>query len=238
MFKGLLAFFLLFGVTHVVMANEASEQILAPSWGAEILRWEPLIVKSARAYQIDPDLIAAIIDVESDGQTDGESYVGAIGLMGVMPRGAGFEFRPSRTDLLDPKINIDWGTAIITDIMRQAGGDLHAALAAYNGGWRQVSKLETRTYAADVLNLYGRAIASREGIDPDSAAAWTVAVQLEHGHIATRAYVAGDYAIGRPMTLGEHVVYENYAGVRPIFVRAYAVPLDLEDAPLNVWRIR
>jgi hypothetical protein len=237
MWQGLAVFLLLFGFSNFAGASHVAEPSLAPSWGEEILRWESLIVASAAAYQIDPDLIAAIVDAESDGNADGESYAGAVGLMGVMPYGEAFEHRPNRTLLRDPKTNIDWGTAIISDIMQQAGGDLHAALAAYNGGWPQVDKLETRTYAANVLNLYGRAIASREGVDPDSVAAWTVAIRLSHGHIATRAYVAGDYQVGRPMTLGEHVVYANYGGVRPIFVRAYAVPLDLKDSPLAVWKI-
>ncbi len=233
--KGIFAFLLfLFGIFQLAAASEEDETVLAPSWGEEIVRWESLIVESAVEYQIDPDLIAAIVDVESDGKSDGVSYAGAVGLMGVMPYGEGFEYRPNRTILLDPQTNISWGTAIIADIMQQAGGDLHAALAAYNGGWRQVDTLETRTYAADVLNLYGRAIASREGVDPDDATAWTVAVQVPRGHIATRTYMAGDYAIGLPMTLGEHVVYENYDGNRPIFVRAYAVPLDVADSPLNV----
>lgn len=238
MWKGVLTLLLLLGFSNAVSAIEDEQNNLAPSWGESILRWEPLIAESAAEYQIDPDLIAAIVYVESHGRPEGESYAGAIGLMGVMPYGEGFEYRPKRTALFDPQTNINWGTAIIADIMRQAGGDLHASLAAYNGGWRQVDTLETRNYAANVLNMYGRAIASREGIDPDSAAAWTVAVQVPRGHIASRAYVAGDYAVGRPMTLGEHVVYENYDGIRPIFVRAYAVPLDLTDFPLNVLQIR
>ena len=234
-------FALLFTLVYSVntaFGIEDKETVLADTWDPRVARWEPFIVESAEKYNVDPDLIAAIVDAESDGISNGVSYAGAVGLMGIMPYEEGFDWRPTRQRLMSPSVNISWGTAIISDIMHQAGGDLHSALAAYNGGWRLVDTAETRGYAAQVLDLYGRAIASREGIDPDSAAAWTVAVHVPRGYISSRPFVAGEYAIGQLMTLGEHIVYENYEGRIPLVVHAYAVPLDVEDEPVPVWLVR
>ncbi|MGB9586184.1 MAG: transglycosylase SLT domain-containing protein, partial [Anaerolineales bacterium] len=51
-----------------------------------IFRWCNLITLAAQKYQLDPDLIAAIIWVESGGDSQALSASGAIGLMQIMPQ--------------------------------------------------------------------------------------------------------------------------------------------------------
>jgi len=114
--------------------------VLSPYWRPNVSRWADEIQQVSLKYQIDPDLIAAVVLAESHGDPNAISRVGAVGLMGIMPVEAGFAWRPTTESLKDPVTNLDWGTAILADILRQAGGDVATALAAYNGGWTQISK--------------------------------------------------------------------------------------------------
>lgn len=212
-------------------------QPLAPTWGSNIRQWSAQIALVAHEYGLDPDLIAAVIREESHGDPHVVSYMGAVGLMGVMPRGPGFEFRPSAEALKRPNTNLHWGAAILADIIRQSGGDLYAALAAYNGGWSLVESRVPRLYASSVLHYYGRAVAARSGISPDIATQWTLAVEMRRGHVpvghaapgdslATDLLVLGTSTTASVRTYGGHIVYSD-AGrqARAYTVRGYAVPI-------------
>ncbi|HWI54313.1 MAG TPA: transglycosylase SLT domain-containing protein, partial [Desulfobacteria bacterium] len=54
----------------------------------KILRWAPYIQTAARKYQVDPAVIAAVIEQESGGNPNAGSRAGAQGLMQLMPRTA------------------------------------------------------------------------------------------------------------------------------------------------------
>lgn len=212
---------------HVSLQED--ELIISDIWGPAVQQWEFHIGILSEEYGLDPDFIAAVIKEESDGDHRATSQKGAVGLMGVMPTGPGMEFRPSADDLANPAINLRWGVAILTDVVRQAGGDLYAALAAYNGGWENVSNRVPRRYATSVLNNYGRAIAMRNGISPDIAAQWTIAIELRHGNMPNESLlVLGPQPVSGLRTYGEHVVFDyvdsdGYA----YYVRGYAVPVAL-----------
>ncbi len=210
-------------------------QPLAPTWDPTIRQWATQIALVANEYGLDADLIAAVVREESHGDPHVVSYMGAVGLMGVMPRGPGFEFRPSAEALKLPNTNLHWGAAILADIIRQSGGDLYAALAAYNGGWELAETRVPRLYASSVLHYYGRAVAARSGISPDIAMRWTLAIEMRRGHVpvgyaspgdsAAELLVLGTSAVLPLRTYGGHVVYSD-AGkrVRAYTVRGYAVP--------------
>lgn len=92
-----------------------------------------------------PQLVLAVIDVESGFDPFAVSSAGAVGLMQVMP------FWPnqlglSRRDLIDVELNIRMGTAILEHYMRIERGDYRRALGRYNGS------LGKRTYPNLVLN--------------------------------------------------------------------------------------
>jgi hypothetical protein len=202
---------------------------LSPIWGPSIQRWSSYIAVLADFYGLDPDFIAAVVKEESNGDPQVVSRVGAVGLMGVMPAGPGLEWRPPAEELENASTNLRWGVAILSEIVRQSGGDLYAALAAYSGGWSQAERGVPREYAASVLNNYARAVAQRSGISPDIASQWTIAVEIRQRDVPNESLlVLGDQPISGLLTYGEHVIY-NYIdrSGEAYFVKGYAVPVAL-----------
>ncbi len=208
---------------------QEDEPIISDIWGPAVQQWEFHIGVLSEEYGLDPDFIAAVIKEESDGDHRATSQKGAVGLMGVMPTGPGMEFRPSADDLANPAINLRWGVAILADVVRQAGGDLYAALAAYNGGWENVDDRVPRRYATSVLNNYGRAIALRNDISPDIAAQWTIAIELRHGNMPNESLlVLGTQPVSGLRTYGEHMIYDYVdSDGNAYYVKGYAVPVAL-----------
>ena len=205
---------------------EETGAALSPIWGNGITRWSANIADVASLYGLDPDFIAAVIMAESNGNSEAVSRVGAVGLMGVMPSGPGLEWRPAPDTLSDPEVNINWGVAILAEIIHQSGGDIVAALAAYSGGWDQANTRVPREYAGQVLDSYGRAVAAREDISPGIAAQWTVATEISRGHIPADPLIFNEEPQSGLRKYGEHVVYNRTdKSGRAYYVKGYAVPL-------------
>lgn len=137
---------------------------LSPYWPEAVQQWEDLIVQYAVERGLDPDLVAALIWKESRGRADARSPAGAVGLTMVMPYEAGFTWRPRAAALLDPETNVAWGTRTLATVIRQSQGDVHSALAAYNGGWERVHNAVPQNYTAEVLSEYASAVAARCGL--------------------------------------------------------------------------
>lgn len=209
--------------------REAHTPVLSSIWDGNIRQWSAHIGVVAYQYDLDPDLIAAVIHEESNGDHDVVSRAGAVGLMGVMPSSPGLEFRPTPEELMDPDTNLNWGVAILAEILRQSGGDFYSALAAYSGGWEQVNQRVPRQYAAEVLNSYGRAVAVRNGISPDIASSWTVAIEMRHGNVVDEPLlVLGDQPLSGLQVYGEHVIYRFTDELGRVYLlKAYAVPVAL-----------
>ena len=98
------------------------------------------IVDEARLFQIEPDLVMAVIEVESAGYHLAESHVGALGLMQLLPATGkelagkhGVEWKGPDT-LFDPFINVRLGTAYLRELADRYNGNVDTALAAYNWG--------------------------------------------------------------------------------------------------------
>ncbi len=201
-------------------------ELLSGYWKENISQWSEDISFVSEKYGINADLVAAVVQAESHGDHLAESYVGAVGLMGVMPAGPGFEWRPSPEELRDPAINLEWGTAIFVDILGQSGGDVAAALAAYNGGWRQAHLTVPRNYAAEVLDHYARAVVIRSGVSPEFASKWSVAIEQDWGHISAEPMIIDQQPVSGWRQFGEHVLYAGIApNGRALHLKAYAVPL-------------
>ena len=186
--------------------------LLSPMWGPAIRQWSTYIGVLAETHGLDPDFIAAVMMEESNGRIDGVSSVGAVGLMGVMPQGPGLEWRPTTEELMNPAVNLRWGVAILAEVVRQAGGDLASALAAYSGGWE-----------------YARAVLIREGISPDIAAQWTIAVEIEKGYVPNESFlVLGQQPVSGIYTYAKHRVYDYVDDFgRSYFINGYVVPVAL-----------
>jgi hypothetical protein len=212
------------------MPRPAEAALLSPYWPDAIHDWSSLIGPVAYEYGLDPDFVAAVVKAESNGVNSAVSHVGAVGLMGIMPSGPGMEWRPSTEELANPGLNLDWGVAILTEILNDAGGDLYAALAAYSAGWEHVNRQVPQRYAADVLDDYGRAIAARSGVSPSIATRWTIAVEIRRGHVpqGSEPLILGQQPVSGLHLYGEHVIYQATGEFDPgLFIKGYAVPVAL-----------
>jgi len=96
--------------------------------------------RAAEEYGIDPNLLFAVMRVESIYNRRIISYAGAIGLMQIMPRTGRLiaqrvgaeDFRV--TDLLDPQTNVRFSAWYLSSLLERFGGRLPLAIASYNGG--------------------------------------------------------------------------------------------------------
>jgi soluble lytic murein transglycosylase-like protein len=118
-------------------------------------QYEPLVIEQARAQGVRPDLVRAVIQVESGFNARARSPKGAMGLMQLMPTTA---MELGVRNAFDPAENIRGGTAYLRQLLDRYDGDEQLALAAYNAGsgavdrhGRQVPPFqETRDYVKKV----------------------------------------------------------------------------------------
>ncbi len=125
---------------------------------------ENFAVEEARAFSIvstavehgtrngiNPELLLAVIAVESTFRHDAVSPKGARGLMQILPRAHPEAIRAigGVHALFEPEHNIKTGTQILVDYLEASDGDLNRALARYNG-----SSPRKSAYARKVMSLY------------------------------------------------------------------------------------
>ncbi len=127
-------------------------------------RFDKLIVTSSNHWGVDPTLVRAVIQVESDFNPRCVSNKGARGLMQLIPETAR---RYGVKDIFDPGQNIDGGVHYLADLLSMFHNDLQHALAAYNAGEGAVLKYAGTT---------GRPTALRPGLpERGAAASWPAA---------------------------------------------------------------
>jgi soluble lytic murein transglycosylase-like protein len=104
----------------------------------DALRGEMLtrIYHEARLAGLAPEIVLALIQVESAFQADAVSSAGAVGLMQIMPFWIR-ELGRSADDLMDPWLNLRYGCTILAHYLAVERGDLTRALARYNGSLGQ-----------------------------------------------------------------------------------------------------
>ena len=116
------------------------------------------IENTASRHAIDPKLVNAIIQVESNWNPVAVSRKGAMGLMQLIPATAA---RFGVSDVFDPKQNVEGGIRYLRFLLDTFRGDLHLSLAAYNAGENSVLQAggipayrETRQYVDRVTSAY------------------------------------------------------------------------------------
>lgn len=87
----------------------------------------------AQRVGIEPQIIFALIEVESNFRADAVSSAGAIGLMQVMPFWTDVLSKGSSRELYEPRLNIRYGCLILRHYLDIEKGNLDRALGRYNG---------------------------------------------------------------------------------------------------------
>lgn len=165
--------------------DDGDSGVLSNHWSYKVQRWEEIIAREANRRALDPDFLASLVWMESRGNSKAVGPVGAVGLTQVMPSEAGFSWRPSRAELMDPATNLFWGTRTLATVIQQGDGDVFNALAAYNGGWDQIQYRGPKHFATTILRDYAHAVAARRGLKSyeDWIAVFAVASPEIHGPI-------------------------------------------------------
>ena len=117
---------------HLVWLSNMSEKITQRVPNAFYrIRLLETVYREAALVGLDPQLVLAVIDIESNFNRYALSHVGAQGLMQVMPFWKK-ELGKSSDDLFNPQVNIRYGCAILRHYMDKYSDPVDA-LAAYNG---------------------------------------------------------------------------------------------------------
>ncbi len=121
---------------------------------------EKIVREAADRHRVDPALVRAVIETESNWNPKAWSHKGAGGLMQLIPTTAQ---RYGAYDVFDPQQNIDAGVKHLKWLLERYNGNLDLALAAYNAGEGAVDRVhgvpayrETRNYVQKVQNAYFR----------------------------------------------------------------------------------
>ncbi len=116
------------------------------------------IEQAAARHNVDPNLVRAVVKVESNFNPNAVSRKGAMGLMQLMPSTA----RQLKVkNPFDPEQNVDAGVRHLKQLLESYGGDIKLTLAAYNAGAGAVARssgvphyAETQNYVRRITNLY------------------------------------------------------------------------------------
>lgn len=119
---------------------------------ARKISW-PLVEESYRR-NLDPATVMSVMLIESEGKPTARSFVGAAGLMQVMPFWAG-KWRGCGKDLYDIEANLCNGTSILAWYFRNFDGE-RKALLGYNGCVRGTNTPRCHTYPDKVARLRER----------------------------------------------------------------------------------
>jgi soluble lytic murein transglycosylase-like protein len=122
-------------------------------------QYDSIIEKAALSAAVEPNLLRAVIVVESGFNSRAVSKRGAVGLMQLMPATA---TRFGVSNPYDPKQNVHGGARYLKFLIDRFGQDIRLALAAYNAGEEAVDRnggrippfTETMAYVPRVLKIY------------------------------------------------------------------------------------
>ena len=136
---------------------------------AEIQQVAEVVVDCADHYELDPELVIAVVHIESRGIPFALSGVGAMGLMQIIPATGeelaaqlGVQWTGARL-LFEPQVNVRLGIAYLWQL-RQRFGNWSTALAAYNWGPARISQRLRSGHALPVVYSTSVLSAKREQI--------------------------------------------------------------------------
>lgn len=151
-----------------------SEVELAAFFAPSVRHWSGKISDWSARRELDPQLLATVMQIESCGHPTVISNAGARGLFQVMP----FHFAEGE-NMLDPDTNARRGSAFLKQCHGAAGGVIGLTLACYNGGASVIGKpretwsRETQKYYRWGVGIYSDALAG--GHTSDTFDQWLAA---------------------------------------------------------------
>jgi soluble lytic murein transglycosylase-like protein len=117
-----------------------------------------IIHAKAQKYDVDPALVAAVVETESRFRSNARSQVGARGLMQLMPKTGRWM---GASNLYNAEQNVDAGAKYLKYLNGRFDGNLTKTIAAYNAGEGNVRRYngvppfrETRSYVKKVMSRY------------------------------------------------------------------------------------
>ena len=175
----------IFALTSLITNNEPvplkpkKDAAVSIAWLPETVKhWQDPINEMAKKYNIDPNVLAILITLESGGYSEAKSPADAQGLMQVTPPTARdiaskyLKEPVSEYDLSDPRTNIEFGAAYLAFLRDEFGEPsqgptwnetVELIAAGYNGGPGAAGKLyrgegltssETVVYSRDAYNMW------------------------------------------------------------------------------------
>ncbi len=152
------------------------------------IKYENLVAKYSKEYDVPQSLIYAVIKTESSFKIDAESSIGARGLMQLtdvahdwVKMRAGFE--EDFDDMYDPECNIKFGVYMLKLLLEEFETP-NNALCAYHAGWGVAQKwLKNKEYSPDGQNIVNIPY-------PDTA--WYVEHVLKSREIYEKLYFKGE----------------------------------------------
>jgi soluble lytic murein transglycosylase-like protein len=126
---------------------------------AKATQYDSIIENAAISAAVEPNLLRAVIVVESGFNSHAVSKRGAVGLMQLMPATA---TRFGVSNPYDPRQNVHAGARYLKFLIDRFGNDIRLALAAYNAGEDAVDRnggqippfYETQVYVPRVMKIY------------------------------------------------------------------------------------
>jgi soluble lytic murein transglycosylase-like protein len=155
--------------------TQSADSRRASAWLARSVEYDAAINRAAGEAKVHPELVRAVIVVESGFNPRAISRRGAIGLMQLLPTTAR---RYGAFNAFDPEQNIHAGALYLADLIARYGGEkLDLVLAAYNAGEDAVEKYgrrippykETQAYVPNVLRMYRALRAQAAGTESGAA---------------------------------------------------------------------
>jgi soluble lytic murein transglycosylase-like protein len=156
---------------NTMLENSGYPNVSRSSFTAEQV--DSAIEQSAARHNLDPNLVRAVVKVESNFNPNAVSRKGAMGLMQLMPRTAR---QLNVTNPFDPEQNVDAGVRHLKALLQNYRGNVPLTLAAYNAGEGAVARsagiphiAETRDYVRRITALYSGGAAADVHFVPRAA---------------------------------------------------------------------